>query len=320
MSEKMQNIPDTAPPKEKKKFAWLYLAIPALIVAVVAFHYGKGFLQEKKAEKAILAYVEETYGDELDKFEYVIGDTISIHVGDTASIFGISSKTTNYYLSFYEPDLWAGSFEIKAGLDNNIVYDGYKNWYLLGGTVLQHNNSVYAENGYTIQKPLANKAMAENICTAADQLSVNTSLRYKTGTAEGGFGSVLIEPQLDPQKEYSLDRLAKDYGEIFITLKTDDISEDAFGRYANLCAQHLKNSDSVYNNAIICLASNKTSDTLYLAVKLTAEEINSGDIQQLIAEKAFEYTQADRDNDVKSINNGADWPDSFRYAFTASLG
>ena len=40
MSEKMQNIPDTAPPKEKKKFAWLYLAIPALIVAVAAFHYG----------------------------------------------------------------------------------------------------------------------------------------------------------------------------------------------------------------------------------------------------------------------------------------
>ena len=320
MSEKMQNIPDTAPPKEKKKFAWLYLAIPALIVAVVAFHYGKGFLQEKKAEKAILAYVEETYGDELDKFEYIIGDTVSIHVGDTASIFGISSKTTNYYLSFYEPDLWAGSFEIKAGLDNNIVYDGYKNWYLLGGTVLQHNNSVYAENGYTIQKPLANKAMAENICTAADQLSVNTSLRYKTGTAEGGFGSVLIEPQLDPQKEYSLDRLAKDYGEIFITLKSDDISEDAFGRYASLCAEHLKNSDSVYNNAVICLAPNKTSDTLYLAVKLTAEEINSGDIQQLIAEKAFEYTRADRDNDVKAINNGADWPESFRYAFTASLG
>ena len=101
MSEKMQNIPDTAPPKEKKKFAWLYLAIPALIVAVVAFHYGKGFLQEKKAEKAILAYVEETYGDELDKFEYVIGDTISIHVGDTASIFGISSLdgTSNHFVS-----------------------------------------------------------------------------------------------------------------------------------------------------------------------------------------------------------------------------
>ena len=117
------------------------------------------------------------------------------------------------YLSFYEPDLWAGSFEIKADLNNNIVYDGYKNWYLLGGTVLQHNNSVYADTGYAIQKPLANKAMAENICASADQLSVSPSLRYKTGTAEGGFGSVLIEPQLDPQKEYSLDRLAKDYGE-----------------------------------------------------------------------------------------------------------
>jgi len=316
MSEKLQN---SNPSATKNKYTWIYLLIPILLVSFVGFKYIKGIIAEKRAEKAILAYVEETYGDELDKFEYVIGDTVSIHVGDTASIFGISSKTTDYYLSFHQQELWYGSFEIKADLDNNIVYDGYKNWYLLGGTVLQHNNSVYADTGYAIQKPLANKAMAENICASADQLSVSPSLRYKTGTAEGGFGSVLIEPQLDPQKEYSLDRLAKDYGEIFITLKADDISEDAFGRYANLCAQHLKNSDSVYNNAVICLAPNKTSDTLYLAVKLTAEEINSGDIQQLIAEKAFEYTQTDRDNDVEVINSGADWPETYRYLFVSRV-
>ncbi|MBE6865570.1 MAG: hypothetical protein E7492_01240 [Ruminococcaceae bacterium] len=316
MSEKLQN---SNPSATKNKYTWIYLLIPILLVSFVGFKYIKGIIAEKRAEKAILAYVEETYGDELDKFEYVIGDTVSIHVGDTASIFGISSKTTDYYLSFHQQELWYGSFEIKADFDNNIVYDGYKNWYLLGGTVLQHNNSVYADTGYAIQKPLANKAMAENICTSADQLSVSPSLHYKTGTAEGGFGSVLIEPQLDPQKEYSLDRLAKDYGEIFITLKADDISEDAFGRYANLCAQHLKNSDSVYNNAVICLAPNKTSDTLYLAVKLTAEEINSGDIQQLIAEKAFEYTQTDRDNDVEVINSGADWPETYRYLFVSRV-
>jgi len=316
MSEKLQN---SNPSATKNKYTWIYLLIPILLVSFVGFKYIKGIIAEKRAEKAILAYVEETYGDELDKFEYVIGDTVSIHVGDTASIFGISSKTTDYYLSFHQQELWYGSFEIKADLDNNIVYDGYKNWYLLGGTVLQHNNSVYADTGYAIQKPLANKAMAENICTSADQLSVSPSLHYKTGTAEGGFGSVLIEPQLDPQKEYSLDRLAKDYGEIFMTLKADDISEDAFGRYANLCAQHLKNSDSVYNNAVICLAPNKTSDTLYLAVKLTAEEINSGDIQQLIAEKAFEYTQTDRDNDVEVINSGADWPETYRYLFVSRV-
>lgn len=315
MSEKIQNTPDTSPAKAKNKFTWLYLAIPALIVTVVAFHYGKGFLQEKRAEKAILAYVEETYGDELDKFEYIIGDTISIHIGDATSIIGISSKTTNYYLSYYEQELWGGSFEIKADLDNNIIYDGYKDWYLLGGTVLQHNNSVYTDTGYTIQKPLANKAIAENICTSADQLNVSTSLRYKTSSAEGGFGSVLVEPQLDPEKEYSLDRLAKDYGEVFIVLKADNSSKDDFDRYSSFCAEYLKNSDWVYNNVVICLVPSKTYDTLYFAVNLTAEEINNGDIQQLINEKVFEYTQTDMDNDVQVINNGEDWPETYRYAF-----
>lgn len=319
MSEKMQNTPGTAPAKTKNKFTWLYLAIPALVVAAVAFHYGKGFLQEKKAEKAILAYVEETYGDELDKFEYIIGDTVSIHVGDTASIFGISSKTTNYYLSFHQQELWGGNFEIKADLDNNIIYDGYRDWYLLGGTVLQHNDALYADTGYTIQKQLYNKAMAENICTSSDQLNVSTSLRYKTGSAEGGFGSVLAEPQLDPEKEYSLDELARDYGEIFITLKTEDISEDAFGRYAGLCAEYLKNSNSAYNNAVICLVPENDNEIRYRAVTLTSDEITNGDIQQLVSDKAFDYTQEDMKKDAEIINNGEDWPEPYRYAFICRI-
>ena len=120
---------------EKKNTAWLYLAIPLLLVALVAFRYGKGYVQEKQAEKVINAYVQETYGDKLDKFQRSMGDHVEVN--------GFSSKVIAYHQYYYLPDMWGG-FVIKADLDGNIVYDGYKDWYLLGGMSVEHYRDMYS--------------------------------------------------------------------------------------------------------------------------------------------------------------------------------
>lgn len=311
MSEKLQN---ENPPVTKNKYTWLYLAIPAIIIAAVVFHYGKGFILEKKAEKAVLDYVEDTYGDELDKFEYIIGDTISVNIGDT-----VSAKTTNYYLSFHEQKFWGGSFLIKTDLDGNIIYDGYKNWYLLGGTVIEHFNTLYSGMNNDLKKPLQAEAVQNNIFAPSDEFSVSTNILYKEDSAKGCFGPVLAEPQLDPKKEYTIEQIAKDYGEVIIILKTAKSSSDDFLRYSDFCAEYLKKSDFIYNNAIICLVPSDTGDTRYLAVNLTSDEISNGDVSRLINESAFEYTQADMEKDAQIVNSGADWPEPYRYAFICRM-
>ena len=308
MSEKLQN---SNPPATKNKYTWIYLLIPILLVSFVGFKYIKGITAEKRAEKAILAYVEQTYGNQLDKFEYTVGDTTTIN--------GLSSKVTAYHLSFYDQKFWGGSFLITADLDNNIIYDGYRDWYLYGGTLVEHYNTLYMDTEYTLEKPIYAEATKNNVCTLTDKLAVSANLRYKTKVAGNGYGNILVEPRLDPGKEYSVDELAKVYGETFITLQTNNSSEDDFIKFANFCAEYFKNSDWKYKNLVICSVPTNDDNVLYRAVTLTSDEISDSDIQKLINDKVFDYTQADMKKDAEIINSGNDWPEPYRYAFICRI-
>ena len=309
MSTPMEKPVATKP--VKRNTTWLYLAIPALIIAVVVFHYGKGFLQEKQADKVIGAYVEQTYGDKLDKFQYSMGDHVTIA--------GLSSKVTAYHRYYYQQDLWGGGFQITADLDGNIVYDGYKDWYLLGGTVIEHAQSLYQDDGYKIKDEIYSKAIQDGLFDSKDKFTASVDLVYKTKGAEGGYGNVLVEPQLDPEKEYDTKQLAADYGEVFICLKTDRSTPDDFARYAQFCANWLKNTEYRYNTAVIYMAPDKDEDIRYRAVTLTKDEISTADIGRLVAEKAFVYTNEDMQKDANIINGGADWPRTYRYAFVGRI-
>lgn len=297
--------------KSQKKAAWIYLLIPILLVSFVGFNCAKGIISEKRAEKAILAYVEQTYGNQLDKFEYT--------AGDTATINGLTSKVTAYHLTFYEQNIWGGSFLITADLDNNIIYDGYKDWYLHGGTLVEHYNTLYMDTEYNLEKPIYAEATKNNVCTLTDKLAVSANLQYKTKVADNGYGNVLVEPRLDPNEEYSVDELAKDYGETFIILQTNNSTKEDFIKFANFCAEYFKSSDWKYKNLVICLVPTNDDNLRYRAVTLTSDEVNDGEIQKLINDKAFDYTQDDIEKDAEIINSGNDWPEPYRYAFSCRL-
>ena len=295
---------------KRKNMAWLYLAIPLLLVGAVAFNYGKGYIQEKQAEKVIEEYVQATYGDKLDKFQHAMGDQ-----GD---FNGLYTKVTAYYRYYYLPDMWGG-FEIKADLDGNIVYDGYKDWYLLGGASVQHYSDLYMHNEYDLKNDIYAKAVQDGLFTMKDEFTVSADFRYITKASENGHGSVLVEPLLDPEKEYDLDRLAREHGELFVMLTTDRFSQEDFAEYAQFCAQFIKGTDWQYKTLVLYLQPDTAEDIVYRAACLTMEEVATGDIPQLIADKAFVYTQQDRTRDVQAINNGGRWTEEYGYAFAGRI-
>lgn len=270
--------------EQQQKDRYLLVAFVVVCLAVFWACIDKSTEEDKIKTQVALQidqYVRQNYGDEFDKFEK-----------GGISDFGYNGEQTYLSQSYYEkdyPEYPRCSFSIKSDLDGNIVFDGYQQDYLTGGSLYNHLSSEYS---YPLSRELDRDFYAQAIqqehMTMLDNASVHIDFidQYEWDLPTDRYTG----PKLDPTRHDSVDELAAQYG--YITVKLNTVSDDlqTFERLVNFFRDFINSRDVVYNHVNITMNPKADIQENY-KVTLTYDEITSPDFTAILAEKLAVYAQ-----------------------------
>lgn len=299
-------------PEEKQpKFLWLCIAVPlVLIAAFIYFNYDSP-AGKARAEKALDEYIAATYTTELDGF--VKSEGLAPY--SESNVMG--DKAVAYGYHYTKPEKGWGNIFIWADIEGNIVYDGYKEWYLTGGFNFERYQDEYYAGAYDLKQRLYAHIVNQKFFSVLDELGVSQHLESRqTGL---GFGNRMISPQLDPDKDYDINRLAQEYGSMMIYLKSARATEEDFIKFAAFSADWLAQQDVYFNKLTFFLRPAKMEDVRNIHAVITMDELHSDDFETIIKEKAIAYTQQQYEADGKSASSVDEWTEEYMMEFDVQV-
>ena len=300
-------------PEEKQpKFPWLCIAVPLVAVAMYIYFNYDSPAGKARAEKALDEYIAATYTTELDEFEKG-ENTVPYSEGN---IMGDKAVAYGYY--YTKPEKIWGHVNIVADIEGNIVYDGYKEWYLTGGFNFERYRDEYYSKAYDLKQKLYAHGVNQKFFSALDELGVSQHLESRqTGL---GFGNRMISPQLEPDKDYDINLLAQEYGSVMIYLKSTRSSEEDFIKFAVFTGQWLAQQDVYFNELTFFLRPAKMEDVRNIHAVITMDELHSEDFETIIKEKATAYTQQQYEADRQlTADPAAEWPEEYMMEFSVQV-
>lgn len=282
----------------------IYVILPLTLAAAVLFYNLDNPFSRRKAQQALDNYIASEYTTELDIFQ----KQDSLATISEGGLLGNKIVAYSYY--FTQPEKGWGGFTISADTDGNVVYDGYKQWYLTGGMTFEHYDEQYRNLAYDIEKALYTDAIENDIATSFDKIDVKYYLTSKQ--TNNGYGSQMVYPNLDPECNYSLDELAKEYGNVRIYIRTANCSTEDFLEFAKFSRNFINKSNAFFNEIVFCMRPASIKDIRNIHTSLTYEDMYSDNSNEILKDNTTIYTTEQYDKDYRIAgNNLENWPEEY---------
>lgn len=313
-NQRLINLVNGENQDKKSKYSLLiYVILPLTLAAAVLFYNLDNPFSRRKAQQALDNYIASEYTTELDIFQ----KQDSLATISEGGLLGNKIVAYSYY--FTQPEKGWGGFTISADTDGNIVYDGYKQWYLTGGTVYQRFNDEYTGSTYNLQKQLYALGIENEIFSMLDELELSAYIEHNE--TYDGYGPVMVYPVLDPNEEYDVNRLAKEYGHISVYLKTATDGTEDYLKYAQFIRDWLVTTDTAYNEITIFMRPAVIKNVRNIHAVFNAEEINSSDFADILQQKMTVYTPEQYTLDMAAVAETPDhWPEEYMLDVDVQFG
>ena len=193
------------------------LCMTAMAVLIcVSFLYIKGNpFTKNKIDKIADSYVQQTYPEIWKKCNretdaYFIND-ILLFDPETEKYSLDDGKWYVYYSS--EEDSFL-RFNLCFSRKGELVYDGCKEYYLLGGTIYEKLSDEYRSYVLGIHQDIYNNGMPKSGISLASLLNGTNAEAHFVNVHHRGHDSEYTGPELDITKKYPMEELAAEYGHI----------------------------------------------------------------------------------------------------------
>lgn len=312
MSDRLQLLINGNNENEKKKSFIIYIVLPMLLVLLFFVYNFENPADKKRAIQALDSYISANYTTELDRFTK--GENIVPY--KESGLLGDKTKAYAYYYS--QPEKGWGQFEIVSDLEGNIVYDGYKEWYLTGGMTFERYNENYRNLSYEHKNRLYNQGINKDILSVNDMLRISSYLE-SSQLSVNTWGHTITSPQLEPEKEYDQNELAREYGHINIYLETGKDIEKFFPDFALMCRDYINSSGLVYKEVMVYIRPKIQGEILNVNAVFTREEMTGNNFTETAKSKMAVYTKQQKEADIKTLNETGVFPDGYYTEWSAGL-
>ena len=200
---------------------WLEKTIAVTVIALIPFlvvlFNGNPF-DRSKIHKIAENYVAENYPEIAQEMPR---DTQSYYNSYFNSYFGTDTGQWwdgQWYVRFESPEKHWHYFTLLLNRKGDVIFDGYKEVYSKGATIMRYNSTLYSEYFHDIFKSMyKTKSASISMYSLLSQTQAEAYLYDSSINAWDKYDG----PVLDPTVEYDFKELAKEYGHLSIFFHND---------------------------------------------------------------------------------------------------
>ena len=280
-----------------KKFNFSVDNYGILLISLVALIYmGQwiwGFggannpLTADKVEKRGKAYLEQNYPGIYERVQTPNSGTANKNQDGNWSVHYFEREEPNNMFSA-TTDL---SFSLVFDEDLNVITDGYKEYYLKGGSVYSRYRTQFYRDFYDIIREKYGEK--ELLIKGKYSDKINDYDFENVSFIESGDGYKYTGDYLDPNAEHDTKELYSKYGYLNLRFFMDSGDYSDFKELVKDVADIMQANDMPYNKMRVYMYF-KDSDVIFCEGNYTAEEINS-DIDTAIEKGTFVHTREERE-------------------------
>lgn len=276
-----------------------------IVVICAAFFMGRTIwafggvdnpVTAKKVEKRGKAYLEENYPGVYEQVKTQnSGDAYQTQDGNW-SIYYFAREKNN--------DMWSKTlfgFNLVFDDELNIISDGYRDYYLKGGSLYSDHSMQFYRNIHKLIYP-----EYSNNPLPIDGEFVEKVYDYdfeNTWFYEAGDSSNYTGDYLDPTKEYDNNKLASKYGRVNLKFSVENGTYEDYVDAVKTIVKIFDENNQNYHSLRIYMFFRDT-DIIFCEGDFTKEQIDAG-LDQLIADESFVFTRAEYE---KLKSEGAEMP------------
>ncbi len=232
-----------------------------------------------KAAAEIDRYVQQTYGDEFDKFQ----------VSDTTGTYTYNGELTLLYRYYTDPAWPDSDFSIAVDTQGNIARDGYRTNYLKGSVIYSTYSEQYRTNIWRKKTKFTGLASEKGYITLLDNLYFSADFSRKddpyshTSYAFDDNG-VYRGPVLDLANPPTLNQLAEEFGCIKLEINLAKGTQKGYSDIIILLKDYLAENDIHF--AVVRITINSKSDFGNISrLQFTREEMYGDSFETLLADR-----------------------------------
>ena len=265
----------------RQEKTWIWVMV---IACILIYHAGVKSRTDTDAIKAKAAaeidrYVQQTYGDEFDKFQ----------VSDRIGTYTYNGELTLLYRYYTDPAWPDSDFSIAVDTQGNIARDGYRTNYLKGSVIYSTYSEQYREKSWGKTAKLTGLASEKGYITLLDNLSFSADFSRKddpyshTSYAFDDNG-VYRGPVLDLANPPTLNQMAEEYGCVKLEINLAKGTKRGYSDIIILLKDYLAENDIHF--AVVRIAINSKSDFGNISrLQFTSEEMYGDSFEILIADR-----------------------------------
>lgn len=196
---------------------------------------------------------------------------------------GHYNMTPVFWASFSNPEDDMMHFQLMYDRNGNLIYDGYTDHYLKGGTIYMHLSSEYSTQVRKLFNDTFRNDSGATGVTISSIINSTSAAAYFENDSTGGWENY-AGPVLDIEKEYTVQDLAAEYGCIEF-----HFAEDKEQTKENLYQRLLQSKELLAENEIPFSKFSITYKIGNGVYGITAQELFEGDLKQIVEERYVNY-------------------------------
>lgn len=276
------------PPSGNFNLAIAIVAFIFMARVIWAFGGAQNPVTTSKAEKRGKAYLETNYPGLYEQVKTQNSGNANQLQDGNWSIHYFQREKNNDMFSKYT-NL---SFTLVFDNELNIVSDGYKEFYLKGGTVYDNHSSQFYRNVWDILYPSYN-----NKPIPLDGDFVEKLYDYDledTKFYEAGDYTCYTGDYFDPTMEYDQREMEAKYGRIDIKMAIENGTYDDYVQAVKAVVKKLDENNQQYNSLHLYMYF-RDNEIFFCDADFTKEQIDAN-LDSLIENESFVYTRTDEAN------------------------